>query len=109
MTDMKKILIVDGAVFIHKVFIDTLGQENFVFLKAYDGIEALEIFKRENPDLVILDLGIPEIEQGFGILDFLITKGTDVQVIVITASKDHKHALEAQKKGANSYFLREKI
>ena len=55
---------------------------------------------------MILDLGLPEVEQGLELLDNIIAKSTDVEVIVITSSKDHKHALEAQKRGANAYFFK---
>ena len=40
------------------------------------------------------------------IIDNIISKSTDVEVIVITSSQDHKHALEAQQRGANSYFFK---
>jgi DNA-binding NtrC family response regulator len=67
---------------------------------------ASPMFDQFLPNLVILDLGIPTIEQGFEVLDKIIAKGTDAQIIVITASKDHKDALEAQRRGAHAYFFK---
>ena len=66
----------------------------------------MQIFEAHLPDLVILDLGIPQIENGLEVLDKIIAQGTDIKVIVITSSKDHKHALEAQHRGAYSYFFK---
>jgi DNA-binding NtrC family response regulator len=102
---MNKILVIEDNLVWRESYKKWLGKEyNYEF--ATDPIQAKQKYEEHLPDLVILDLGIPEVDQGFGILDYIISKGTDVQIIVITASKDHKHALEAQKRGANSYFFK---
>ena len=102
---MNKILIIEDNLVWRESYKKWMGKE-YTYEYAIEPNQARQKFEEFLPDLVILDLGIPEVEQGFGILDYLIAKGTDVQIIVITASKDHKHALEAQKKGANSYFFK---
>lgn len=102
---MNKILIIEDNLVWRESYKKWLGKK-YNFAYAIDTIQAKQQYEEFSPDLVILDLGIPEIEQGFSILDHLIAKRTDEQIIVITASKDHKHALEAQKKGANSYFFK---
>ncbi len=79
------------SIFIYTPQIQTLG---------------LEYFDDQIPDLVILDLGIPDFDSGFELLDKIISRGTDAEIIVITSSKDHMHALEAQKRGANAYFFK---
>ena len=65
---------------------------------------AIKVFNRFLPDVVLLDLGLPRIEQGLDTLDKLVACRTDAKIIVITASQDHQTALEAQKRGAYSYF-----
>ena len=102
---MNKILIIEDNLVWRESYKKWMGKD-YTYEYAIEPNQAKQKFEEFFPDLVILDLGIPEVEQGFGILDYLIEKGTDVQIIVITASKDHKHALEAQKKGANSYFFK---
>ena len=102
---MNNILIIEDNLVWRESYKKWLGK-NYNYEYAKESNQAKQKFDEFIPDLVILDLGIPEVEQGFGILDYLIAKGTDVQIIVITASKDHKHALEAQKRGANSYFFK---
>ena len=102
---MNKILIIEDNLVWRESYKKWLGKD-YNFEYATEPNQAKQKYEEHLPDLVILDLGIPEVEQGFGILYYLIAKGTDVQIIVITASKDHKHALEAQKRGANSYFFK---
>jgi DNA-binding NtrC family response regulator len=100
-----KILIVEDNLVWREKYKKWLG-ESYLYVDSADAINAASTFDSQLPNLVILDLGLPEVEQGFELLDNIIAKSTDVEVIVITSSKDHKHALEAQKRGANSYFFK---
>jgi len=100
-----KILIVEDNLVWREKYKKWLGG-TYIYVDSADAINAAITFDTQLPDLVILDLGLPEVEQGFELLDNIIAKSTDVEVIVITSSKDHKHALEAQKRGANSYFFK---
>jgi DNA-binding NtrC family response regulator len=100
-----KILIVEDNLVWREKYRKWLG-DSYTYVDSADAINAAITFDAQLPDLVILDLGLPEIEQGLELLDNIIAKSTDVEVIVITSSKDHKHALEAQKRGANSYFFK---
>ncbi len=100
-----KILIVEDNLVWFESYKKWLG-EQYSYIHATDPQKATQIFDEHFPDLVILDLGIPDFDSGFRVLDSLITKGTDVEIIVITSSKDHQHALEAQRRGANAYFFK---
>ena len=101
-----KILIVEDSLVWREKYKKWLGEERYDFVDSADAINAAKTFDSHLPDLVILDLGLPEIDQGLELLDNFMIKSTDTAVIVITSSKDHKHALEAQKKGAISYFFK---
>jgi DNA-binding NtrC family response regulator len=104
---MKKhtiLIIEDNLVWLER-YKKWLGTE-FEFYQATNAIEAVEKFEKKKPDLVILDLGIPDFESGFNVLDQIIAKGSDAAIIVITSSKDHKHALDAQNRGADAYFFK---
>lgn len=59
---MKKILIVDDEVDVVEVVEMLLETEGYQVLKAYNGREALEMLETEIPDLVILDIMMPEID-----------------------------------------------
>lgn len=101
----KKILIVEDNLVWQKSFRKWLGT-NYIFEYAADLEQARKSFTRFLPDIVLLDLGLPQTEQGLQALDFIISQGTDAQIIVITSSQDHQNALEAQKRGASSYFFK---
>jgi DNA-binding NtrC family response regulator len=100
-----KIMIVEDNLVWREKYKKWLG-DSYIYVDSADAINAASTFDAQLPDLVILDLGLPEIEQGLELLDNIIAKSTDVEVIVITSSKDHEHALEAQRRGANSYFFK---
>jgi len=99
-----KILIVEDSVIWCESYKKWIGEDGYQIKLAFNRTESLELFSSFNPDLVILDLGLPQIEDGFGLLDQLIAMGQDVQIIVVTSFKDHQYALEAQRRGAYSYF-----
>lgn len=98
-----KILIVEDNVIWSESFKKWIGEEYNIKL-AFNKTEALELFDKFEPDLIVLDLGLPQIRDGFDLFDQLIRKGKDCQIIVVTSFKDHQYALEAQKRGAYSYF-----
>jgi len=101
----QKILIVEDNLVWQKSYKKWLGPD-YIYEFAADSEKAKQVFTRILPDIVLLDLGLPKIEQGFEVLDFIAGQGTDVQVIVITSSQDHQNALDAQRRGAASYFFK---
>ncbi|MBU2573812.1 MAG: response regulator [Elusimicrobia bacterium] len=58
----KKILIVEDEVMIVKVLSLRLESLGYKIAAAYDGKEGLEMVKKEKPDLIILDVGLPRID-----------------------------------------------
>jgi two-component system, OmpR family, response regulator len=57
-----KVLIVDDDAHIREVIAFTLEQAGLRVLEAADGRQALELFEREQPDLVVLDIVMPELD-----------------------------------------------
>lgn len=102
-TENNKILIIEDNIIWGESYKKWIGGQYQIKL-AFNRTEALELCDLFEPDLIILDLGLPQIRDGFSLLDDLIKRGKDYQVIVVTSFKDHQYALEAQKKGAYSYF-----
>jgi len=80
-----------------------------VFL-AKDRHEALEIFRREHPPLVTLDLGLPPVPQGVeeGVLTLmsLLEEDPYVKVIIVSGHSDKQNALDAIGQGAYDYFCK---
>jgi len=104
MEDPKKILIIEDNVMWAESYRRWISEDTYDLKLAFNKTEAQEMMDEFHPDLVILDLGLPQIEDGFLLLDNLIRKGTDAKIIVVTSFKDYEYALEAQRRGAYSYF-----
>jgi len=76
------------------------SQGNYIIFEASNGREAIEVIERELPDLIILDLMMPEID-GFSVLDFLKNKPETAQIPVVVATakeltSEEKNRLQGQ-------------
>ena len=99
-----KILVIEDNSIWQQRFQKWLGS-NYAYSFATTKEDACKKFSDILPDIVLQDLGLPETSIGLEILDYIVRQGTDAKIIVITSSQDHQHALEAQKRGAHSYFF----
>jgi two-component system alkaline phosphatase synthesis response regulator PhoP len=70
MSEKKKILVVDDKEDIVETVSFCLGQEGFEVVTAFDGQQALEVARREQPDLIVLDVMLPK-ENGYQVARFL--------------------------------------
>lgn len=84
-----KILVVDDERDAAEVIKNRLIREGYTALTAYDGLEALEKIKQENPDIILLDLIMPKLN-GFEVLKELRDKGKDKwrPVIIVSAQNE---------------------
>ncbi|UCB56496.1 MAG: response regulator [Candidatus Omnitrophota bacterium] len=80
---MKKILVVDDEIGVF-MSIKMALSGNCQVTPAYTGAEAIEQFKKERPDLILLDLRMPDID-GLDILHIIRKLDSNTPVIVITA------------------------
>lgn len=58
----RKILVVDDEVAIVRVLRDRLETEGFEVLTAYDGLQGVEVARKEQPDLIIMDITMPNMD-----------------------------------------------
>jgi DNA-binding response OmpR family regulator len=79
-----KILVVDDEKNILKLYQAELEDEGYVVVTANSGREALEIFEAENPDLVTLDILMPDID-GIQVLRQMKEKRPNIPIIMLTA------------------------
>jgi DNA-binding response OmpR family regulator len=79
-----KILVVDDEKNILKLYKAELEDEGYNVVTANSGKEALEVFRQENPDLVTLDIMMPDID-GIQVLRQLKQENPQIPVIMLTA------------------------
>ena len=99
-----KILIVDDDNSIRKGLSLALG-EKYGVTTAADGAEALRLFQSERPDLILLDVGLPDLD-GVEVLKELKGNDPDATVIMVTAVEDVKTIVKAIKLGAYDYLVK---
>ncbi|HXX20733.1 MAG TPA: response regulator transcription factor [Candidatus Acidoferrum sp.] len=99
-----KILVVDDEPQIRRVLRTTLTSQGYAVIEAKTGDEALELFRDERPDLVLLDMNMPG-RSGIETCREL-RSSSDVPVIMLTVrntERDKVHALDA---GADDYVVK---
>jgi DNA-binding response OmpR family regulator len=99
------ILIVDDEPAIVQVIQERLAREGFSVQGAADGQAALSIIGRDAPDLIILDLMLPDMD-GFEVLRRLRQSGDDVPVIILTARDDDVDIVVGLELGADDYVVK---
>jgi two-component system chemotaxis response regulator CheY len=70
---------------------------------AANGLEALELFKQTNPDLVTMDITMPRMD-GIQCIEQLVALKPQIRILVISALADKATAVEAMEKGANGFL-----
>jgi UDP-3-O-[3-hydroxymyristoyl] N-acetylglucosamine deacetylase len=100
---MSKILIIDDEKDILNTLSSILEDEGFTVSKAMDGKEGLSIFEREKPDIVLLDVWMPELD-GIQVLKRIKKRNKDAIVIVISGHGTISTAVEAVKVGAYDFL-----
>ncbi len=104
MSQAKKILVVDDEQKIVDVVKSYLEHSGYRVFSAYSGFEALRLFEKDCPDLVILDLMLPDIS-GTDILKH-IRKQSGVPVIMLTARVEEEDILNGLNTGADDYVTK---
>ena len=99
----KRILIVDDELNIRTFLQDSFQEEGYEVRTAATGSKGLTAFKENIPDVVILDLKLPDLD-GLEILAKIKKINQETQVIMITAYGKIKSAVEAIKLGAYDYI-----
>ncbi len=79
-----KLLVVDDDVHIQKLYKEELEEEGYEVIIAGTGKEALELFEKENPDIVTLDILMPDID-GISLLRKMKEQKPNIPIIMSTA------------------------
>ena len=101
----KKILTVDDDEFVREVLAAYLEDSGYEVLQAENGRLGLELFRREAPDLVMLDLRMPEMD-GLEVLGRITEESPDTPVILVSGMGTIGDAIKALKLGAWDYIAK---
>lgn len=101
---MVKVLIVDDNEQITSILAEYAKKEGYMPIVATDGEEALQKFKNENPDILLLDVMMPKID-GFSVCR-QIRKSSNVPIIMITARGEDFEKIMGLEIGADDYIVK---
>ncbi|HEY9606772.1 MAG TPA: response regulator transcription factor [Allocoleopsis sp.] len=99
-----KILVVDDDPAIRNLILRFLSQKNYQMQSAHDGKTALALFEQFNPDLVILDVNLPDA-LGYNLCQEMQSR-TDVFVLMLTSRADAADKDKGFKQGADDYITK---
>ena len=99
------ILVVDDEQLVREMISRRLESRGFNCLKAGSGQEALALISNNNISLALLDISMPGMS-GLDVLDHIVSKYTDIMVIMITAVVDINTAIKAMASGAYDYLIK---
>ena len=104
LADAPKLLIVDDAPDITQLLVVYFHQAGFNTLAAYDGRAALDLAQRAKPDLIILDLGLPDMD-GLEVCQ-KIRQTSSVPIIMLTKRSAEPERQQGLAAGANAYITK---
>ncbi|MDD5423089.1 MAG: response regulator [Candidatus Omnitrophota bacterium] len=103
----KTVLVIDDeAEFVDAVKM-RLEANDYMVVEAYNGREGFEKARKQHPDLILLDLVMPQVN-GFEALSQLKSdpRTMNIPVIVLTAKTEAEYALDAGRLGASDYMIK---
>lgn len=103
---MAKILIVDDAAFMRMMIKDILTKNGYeVVAEAANGVEAVELYKSHQPDLVTMDITMPEMD-GIEAVKQIKSVNPAAKVIMCSAMGQQSMVMDAIKAGANDFIVK---
>ena len=101
----RTILIVDDEKAIVDILRFNLEKEGYATLSAYDGREGLRLAREKSPDLILLDVMLPEMD-GFEVCRTLRGEGSGIPIIMITAREGETDKVFGLELGADDYITK---
>ena len=102
----KKILLVDDAAFMRKMIKDTLTKNGYTeVFEAVDGADAVEKFSEIGPDLVVMDITMPNMD-GLEALKAIRAKDGSANVVMCSAMGQESMVMDAVRSGAKDFIVK---
>lgn len=102
---MAKILVVDDAQFLRLRISKMLNQSGHDTLEAENGKRAVELYQSDHPDVVLMDVTMPEMD-GLDALKHIRTFDANARVVMLTALGQESVVLEAIRAGAKDFVVK---
>ena len=99
------LLVVDDEPPIRRLLRTSLGAQGYRVLEAATGRGAMDLLAREAPEVVLLDLGLPDLD-GLEVIRRMRASGSGVPVIVLSSRGDERGKVEALDLGADDYVTK---
>jgi two-component system, OmpR family, KDP operon response regulator KdpE len=100
-----RVLVVDDEPAILRFLRAGLSSQGYLVTEARDGVRALEALRQSATDLLVLDLGLPDLD-GLEIIRRIRDAGSTVPIIVLSSRSDEQGKVEALDLGADDYVTK---
>ena len=101
-----KILIADDATFMRMMLKDILNHAGFInLIEAKNGREAINLFKVEKPELILLDVTMPDMD-GLRALEEIKEINPDIKIIMCSSMGQEEIVSECFEKGADDFIMK---
>lgn len=102
---MKKILIVDDSLFTRNIHKQIIEEQGYLTLEADGGETAIEVFKAEKPDLVMMDLMMPNMD-GIDVIKKIFEIDPKALTIVCSTDRQTSRQQEAKEIGVKKFLTK---
>ncbi|WP_315121910.1 response regulator [uncultured Clostridium sp.] len=103
---MAKVLIVDDAAFMRMMIKDILEKNGYeVIGEANNGIKAVELYKKERPDIVTMDITMPDMD-GIQAVKEIKAMDSSAKIIMCSAMGQQTMVMDAIKAGAKDFIVK---
>lgn len=100
-------MVVDDAAFMRMTLKNSLEAEDFeVVAEAENGKQAVEKYKNENPDLVTMDITMPEMDGLEATKEIINNLDSEAKIIMVSAMGQQKMVIEAIEAGAQDFIVK---